>query len=112
MADTGPGTSDVLIIGAGPSGSIASALLCRKGHSCIVLERDVFPRFSIGESLLPQCMEFLEEADMLDSVREMQFQAKEGALFSWGSQLSSFDFSDQFLSEVWTGTYGGRACNV
>ena len=50
-------------------------------------------------------MEFLEEADMLDAVREMHFQAKEGALFSWGSQLSSFDFSDQFLSEVWTGTY-------
>ena len=105
MADTAPETSDVLIIGAGPSGSIAGALLCRKGHSCIILERDIFPRFSIGESLLPQCMEFLDEADMLDSVREMQFQAKEGALFSWGSQLSSFDFSDQFLSEVWTGTY-------
>ena len=65
----------------------------------------MFPRFSIGESLLPQCMEFLDEAAMLDSVHEMQFQAKEGALFSWGSQLSSFDFSDQFLSEVWTGTY-------
>ena len=95
----------MLIIGAGPSGSVAGALLCRKGHSCIVLERDVFPRFSIGESLLPQCMKFLEEADMLDAVREMKFQAKDGALFSWGSQLSAFDFSDQFFSEVWTGTY-------
>ena len=42
---------------------------------------------------------------MLDAVREMKFQAKDGALFSWGNQLSAFDFSDQFFSEVWTGTY-------
>ncbi len=50
-------------------------------------------------------MEFLEEADMLDRVREMHFQAKEGAVFSWRGELSTFDFSDQFCAEVWTATY-------
>ena len=41
-------TTDVLIIGAGPSGTVASTLLRNKGHDCIVLERDTFPRFSIA----------------------------------------------------------------
>ena len=59
---------DVLVIGAGPSGAIASALLVRKGYNVRVLEKEVFPRFSIGESLLPQCMEYIEEAGMLAAV--------------------------------------------
>mgnify|MGYP000951362964 CR=1 FL=1 len=59
---------DVIVIGAGPSGAIASALLVQKGHSVLVLEREQFPRFSIGESLLPQCMAFIEEAGMLPTV--------------------------------------------
>ena len=42
----------VVIIGAGPSGAIAAALLKRKGHDVLVIERQHFPRFSIGESLL------------------------------------------------------------
>ena len=100
-----PEAWDVLIIGAGPAGSLAGSLLNRKGYRCLVLERDFFPRFSIGESLLPQCMEFLEEADMLDSVRKMRFQDKQGAVFSRRGELSTFDFSDQFVSDGWTETY-------
>lgn len=46
--------TDVLIIGAGPSGSSAAALLRQKGHQVTVIEKQYFPRFSIGESLLPQ----------------------------------------------------------
>ena len=42
----------VVVIGAGPSGAIASALLKRKGHDVLIIERQHFPRFSIGESLL------------------------------------------------------------
>ena len=60
---------DVIVIGAGPSGAIASALLVQKGYSVLVLEREEFPRFSIGESLLPQCMAFVEEAGMLAAVQ-------------------------------------------
>ena len=57
--------SKVLIIGAGPSGSIAGALLQNKGYQVTILERQQFPRFSIGESLLPQCMEFIKQAGMM-----------------------------------------------
>ena len=98
-------TTDVLIIGAGPSGSIASTLLCNKGHNCIVLERDTFPRFSIGESLLPQCMEFIEEAGMLDAIRDMNFRTKDGATFSQAPETSAFEFADQFSQGAWTSTF-------
>ena len=57
MTDT-----DVLVIGAGPAGTIASTLLKRAGHRVAVVEKQHFPRFSIGESLLPQCMEYLQQA--------------------------------------------------
>ena len=59
---------DVAIVGAGPSGSVAAALLRQRGYQVTIIERQHFPRFSIGESLLPQCMEFLDEANMLDAV--------------------------------------------
>ena len=49
-------THDVVIIGAGPSGAVASALLRQKGWQVLVLEIGHFPRFVIGESLLPACM--------------------------------------------------------
>ena len=42
----------IVVIGAGPSGAIAAAILKRQGHDVLVLERQRFPRFSIGESLL------------------------------------------------------------
>jgi len=53
-----------------------------------VLEREQFPRFSIGESLLPQSMEYIEAAGMLRDVVEAGFQHKNGAAFAWGTPAS------------------------
>ena len=86
----------VVVIGAGPSGAIAAALLNRHGHDVLVLERQRFPRFSIGESLLAHCLDFIEEAGMLDAVRAAGFQIKHGAAFAWGERRSAFDFRDTF----------------
>lgn len=86
----------VVVIGAGPSGAIAAALLNRHGHDVLVLERQRFPRFSIGESLLAHCLDFVEEAGMLDAVRAAGFQIKHGAAFAWGERRSEFDFRDKF----------------
>jgi flavin-dependent dehydrogenase len=86
----------VVVIGAGPSGAIAAALLKRKGHDVLMIERQHFPRFSIGESLLSHCLDFVEEAGMLDAVNAAGFQLKNGAAFAWGDQYSAFDFGDTF----------------
>ena len=86
----------VLVIGAGPSGAIAAALLKRKGHDVLMIERQHFPRFSIGESLLSHCLDFVEEAGMLEAVNAAGFQRKNGAAFAWGDQYSTFDFGDTF----------------
>ncbi|MCX4160835.1 MULTISPECIES: NAD(P)/FAD-dependent oxidoreductase [Paraburkholderia] len=97
-------TVDVAIIGAGPAGAVAAALLRRAGHSVRVLERQHFPRFSIGESLLPQSMTYLEEAGMLQAVVEAGFQYKNGAHFICNEQTSSFDFRDKH-TPGWGTTY-------
>ncbi|SDG60044.1 Dehydrogenase (flavoprotein) [Pseudomonas benzenivorans] len=86
----------VVVIGAGPSGAIAAALLKRNGHDVLVLERQRFPRFSIGESLLAHCLDFVEEAGMLEAVQAAGFQTKHGAAFAWGERYSEFDFRDKF----------------
>jgi flavin-dependent dehydrogenase len=86
----------VVVIGAGPSGAIAAALLKRKGHDVLLLERQRFPRFSIGESLLSHCLDFVEEAGMLEAVRAAGFQTKHGAAFGWGERYTEFDFRDTF----------------
>lgn len=86
----------LVIIGAGPAGCIAGALLQRKGHQVLIIEKQTFPRFSIGESLLPQCMAFIEEAGMLEAVQAAGFQLKQGAAFIHNDRQSEFCFSEKF----------------
>jgi flavin-dependent dehydrogenase len=95
---------DVLIIGAGPAGSVAAGLLRQQGRQVLVIEREQFPRFSIGESLLPQSMEYLEQAGMLQAVVEAGFQYKNGAAFVRGEAYTEFDFRDKH-SRGWGTTY-------
>jgi flavin-dependent dehydrogenase len=91
-----PEQRDIVVIGAGPSGSIAAALLRRRGWDVLVLEAQQFPRFSVGESLLAHCLDFVAEAGMLDAVEAYGFQYKNGAAFVRGSDYGEVDFSDQF----------------
>ncbi|MGS0679933.1 tryptophan 7-halogenase [Shewanella sp. 125m-7] len=87
---------DVAIIGAGPSGSIAASLLHAQGKKVLVLEKQHFPRFSIGESLLPCCMQVIEQANMLEAVNQAGFQFKNGAAFRHQHRYTTFDFTDKF----------------
>ena len=90
---------DVVIIGAGPAGSVAASLLHKQGIKVCVLEKQHFPRFVIGESLLPYCMDILAEADLVDAVNaEKTFQFKNGAAFTWGNRYTYFDFTDKFTA--------------
>ncbi|MCB1855510.1 MAG: NAD(P)/FAD-dependent oxidoreductase [Halieaceae bacterium] len=95
---------DAIIIGAGPSGSIAGTILNGLGRRVLILEREQFPRFSIGESLLPQCMQYVEEAGMLEAVQAAGLQRKNGAMFQRRGQYSGFKFDEQY-SQGWSETY-------
>lgn len=95
---------EILIVGAGPAGSVAAALLRQQGREVVVIEREEFPRFSIGESLLPQSMEYLEQAGMLRAVVEAGFQFKNGAAFMHNGRYTDFDFRDKH-SDGWGATY-------
>jgi flavin-dependent dehydrogenase len=62
---------DVLVIGGGPGGSTAAALLARRGYKVIALEKAHHPRFHIGESLLPMNLPVFERLGVLDKVKAM-----------------------------------------
>lgn len=87
---------DVVIIGAGPAGSVAACLLQQKGYSTQIIERSVFPRFSIGESLLPQCLMTLDKAGCLDAIEAAGFQVKHGATFQRNGIYKNINFSEKF----------------
>src|SRR6476659_3202342 len=95
---------DVLVIGAGPSGTIAASILKKNGLDVQIVEKVKFPRFVIGESLLPRCMEALDEAELLEAVKAKNFQQKNGAKFVWGEKLCDFSFEQQY-TKGWTWTW-------
>jgi 2-polyprenyl-6-methoxyphenol hydroxylase-like FAD-dependent oxidoreductase len=99
-----PIETDVLIIGAGPAGAMAAAMLRQQGLRLLVVEKQTFPRFVIGESLLPHSMDLLQEAGLLDAVQARGFMQKCGAVFLRGNERCDFDFSDQFTAG-WRYTY-------
>ena len=71
---------DVVVVGGGPGGSVAAARLAQGGARVVVLEKAVFPRFHLGESLLPQSLHVLDAIGVLDQV-EATFIQKYGARF-------------------------------
>lgn len=73
--------TDVLIVGGGPGGSTAATFLVRGGLDVTVVEREVFPRFKVGESLVPNCMPILTRLGALDKIKAHGFLDKFGATF-------------------------------
>jgi len=87
--------SDVIVIGGGPAGALAAAKAVQAGLSVTLLEKTTFPRFVIGESLLPKCNELLDRNNLLAKVKEHGFIVKPAAAFiSQTGEYERFDFSD------------------
>lgn len=75
---------DVAVIGGGPAGSSAAADLARRGRRVVLIERERFPRFHIGESLLASVNDALDRLGVADEVRAAGFPKKYGATFATG----------------------------
>jgi len=92
--------TEVLVIGAGPAGSVASAMLARAGRKVLCLEAGTFPRFQIGESLLPRCNDILQEAGLYEAVVSRNFMEKPAALFLDGPARERFSFAEMFPGQA------------
>jgi flavin-dependent dehydrogenase len=92
---------DVLIIGGGPAGSTAAALLAEKGYQVTLLEKDRHPRFHIGESLLPANLPLFERLGVLPEVEAIG-QPKLGAEFvsPWHDRHQCFEFADAWDKSI------------
>jgi len=91
----GASACDVLVIGGGPAGSTAAALLAERGFRVTLLEKTHHPRFHIGESLLPANLPLLEKLGVADAVKAIGME-KWGAEFvsPWHDHKQSFEFAD------------------
>ena len=86
---------DVVVVGGGPGGSTTGAFLAKAGWRVLLFEREAFPRFHVGESLLPATLPILERLGVLKTIAERGFQLKIGATFH--DQESGFEHTFHFL---------------
>ena len=98
---------DVIIVGAGPAGTAAAAILAEAGHQVIILEKEKFPRYRVGESLIPHCWFPLQRIGVLDRMndaaltvekRSVQFVSVDGKNVT---PFHFFDHSDHESSRTW-----------
>ncbi|MBL8174637.1 MAG: tryptophan 7-halogenase [Bryobacterales bacterium] len=98
--------TDVVVIGGGPAGSTVSTLIAQRGHKVTLFEREKFPRFHIGESLIPETYWVLERLNMLDKMRNSHFIKKYSVQFvSANGKLSApfyfWDNKPHECSQTW-----------
>ncbi len=77
---------DAVVIGGGPGGSAAGSYLAMAGKKVLIVEREVFPRFHVGESLLPYNQVLLRELGVVETLEKLGFPTKYGAQFHLGNR--------------------------
>jgi halogenation protein CepH len=85
---------DVVVVGGGPAGSTLAALVAKQGHSVLVLEKEAFPRYQIGESLLPSTIHGIARlTGAADELAKAGFPLKRGGTFRWGANPEPWKFT-------------------
>ncbi|MFC0039501.1 tryptophan 7-halogenase [Actinomadura rayongensis] len=85
---------DVIVVGGGPGGSTLAALVAKQGHSVLVLEKEHFPRYQIGESLLPSTIHGVcRLTGAADELAKAGFPLKKGGTFRWGANPEPWTFA-------------------
>jgi halogenation protein CepH len=85
---------DLIVVGGGPAGSTAATVVAMRGHRVLLLEKESFPRYQIGESLLPSTVHGLcGLLGVTDDVERAGFILKRGGTFRWGSNPEPWQFS-------------------
>lgn len=89
---------DAIVVGGGPAGATAAAVLAEKGRRVVVLEREKFPRYHIGESLMPYCYFPLERLGLAETMKESHFPKKYSVQFvnTMGKLSQPFYFFQHF----------------
>src|SRR5437016_13505677 len=97
---------DAIIIGGGPAGSAAAAVLAEHGHKVLLLEREKFPRYHIGESLLPFTFQPLQRLGLIDKMHQSAFVKKYSVQFvaPSGKALQPFYFYTRYDRDTVTQT--------
>jgi flavin-dependent dehydrogenase len=89
-----PEKTQVLVVGGGPAGATAAGLLARAGFSVTLLEQSKFPRYHIGESLLPTILPIMDLLGVREKLENFGFQRKHGAYLEWGTETWALDFGE------------------
>lgn len=85
---------DVVVVGGGPGGSTLAALVALQGHRVVVIEKEEFPRYQIGESLLPSTVHGVcKLTGVADKLEQAGFTYKRGGTFRWGASPDPWTFS-------------------